>query len=133
MSNIEEDIKYIRECLKIARVFFKVIKTETDYKELDDIAFCVAIENILAERETDKKKIKELEEVNKKYIVQLTDEQYRSLVDTIRKATKQEFEQKVKDKIEELENAKRETTRDNWHYIYTIQLKILEELLEENK
>lgn len=41
--------------------------------------------------------------------------------------------QKVKDKIEELENAKRETTRDNWHYIYTIQLKILEELLEENK
>lgn len=38
--------------------------------------------------------------------------------------------QKVKDKIEELKNAKRETTRENWHYIYTIQLKILEELLE---
>ena len=37
---------------------------------------------------------------------------------------------KVKDKIEELKNAKRETTRENWHYIYTIQLKILEELLE---
>ena len=38
--------------------------------------------------------------------------------------------QKIKDKIEELKNAKRETTRENWHYIYTIQLKILEELLE---
>lgn len=37
--------------------------------------------------------------------------------------------QKVKDKIEELKNAKKETTRENWHYIYTIQLKILEELL----
>lgn len=38
--------------------------------------------------------------------------------------------QKVKNKIEELKNAKRETTRENWHYIYTIQLKILEELLK---
>lgn len=39
--------------------------------------------------------------------------------------------QKVKDKIEELEKAKRETIRENWHYIYSIQLKILEELLED--
>ena len=76
------------------------------------------------------KRIKELEEENKKYIVQLTDEQYRNLVDVIRKEVKKEFEQKIKDKIEELKNAKRETTRENWHYIYTIQLKILEELLE---
>ena len=75
-------------------------------------------------------RVKELEEENKKYIVQLTDEQYRNLVDVIRKEVKKEFEQKVKDKIEELKNAKRETTRENWHYIYTIQLKILEELLE---
>ena len=41
--------------------------------------------------------------------------------------------QKVKDKIEELKNAKRETTRENWHYIYSIQLKILQELLEERE
>lgn len=41
--------------------------------------------------------------------------------------------QKVKDKIEELENANRETTRENWHYIYSIQLKILQELLEEGE
>ena len=75
-------------------------------------------------------RVKELEEENKKYIVQLTDEQYRNLVDVIRKEVKKEFEQKVKDKIEELKNAKRETTRENWHYIYTIQLKILEELLK---
>lgn len=75
-------------------------------------------------------RVKELEEENKKYIVQLTDEQYRNLVDVIRKEVKKEFEQKVKDKIEELKNAKGETTRENWYYIYTIQLKILEELLE---
>ena len=33
------------------------------------------------------------------YIVQLTDEQYRNLVDVIRKEVKKEFEQKVKDLI----------------------------------
>ena len=78
-------------------------------------------------------RIKELEEINKKYIVQLTDEQYRKLVDNIRKEIKQEFEQKVKDKIEEInedEESKYYDTfldaRDIYHAI-----KILEELLEE--
>lgn len=61
-SNIEEDIKYVKECLKIARVFFKQIKAETDYKEIDDVAFFIAIDNILAERKQDKARIKELEE-----------------------------------------------------------------------
>ena len=44
-------------------------------------------------------RVKELEEENKKYIVQLTDEQYRNLVDVIRKEVKKEFEQKVKELI----------------------------------
>lgn len=41
--------------------------------------------------------------------------------------------QKVIDKIEELENAKRETTKENWYYIYTVQIKNLQELLGESK
>lgn len=102
-SNIEEDIKYIKECLKIARVFFKSIKAETDYKEIDDVAFCIAIDNILAERKQNKTRIQELEEENKKYIVQLTDKEYRNLVDIIRKEAKQEFEQKVKDVLTEIQ------------------------------
>lgn len=40
-------------------------------------------------------------ELEEKYIVHLTDEQYRDLVDVIRKETKQEFEQKVKDLLTE--------------------------------
>lgn len=52
------------------------------------------------------KRIQELEEENKKYIVKLTDEQYKKLVDSIRKEVKQEFEQKVKDKMEELKQLK---------------------------
>ena len=61
MSDIEEDIKYVKELLKIARVFFKSIKAETDYKEIDDVAFFIAIDNILAERKQDKARIQELE------------------------------------------------------------------------
>lgn len=60
--NIEEDIKYVKEMLEIARVFFKAVKAETNYKDVDDVAFCNAVEHILAEREQDKKRIKELEE-----------------------------------------------------------------------
>ena len=62
VGSIEEDIKYVKEMLEIARVFFKAVKAETDYKNVDEIAFCNAIENILAEREQDKKRIQELEE-----------------------------------------------------------------------
>ena len=111
MSDIEKDIK---RCEKL---------TEPQNANWIGISNQLAIAHVVD-------RVKELEEENKKYIVQLTDEQYRNLVDVIRKEVKKEFEQKVKDKIEELKNAKGETTRENWYYIYTIQLKILEELLE---
>lgn len=110
-SNIEKDIKRCEQLIK------------PEHANWIGISNQLAIAHVVD-------RVKELEEENKKYIVQLTDEQYRNLVDVIRKEVKKEFEQKVKDKIEELKNAKRETTRENWHYIYTIQLKILEELLE---
>ena len=53
--------------------------------------------------EKQSKEIEELKEENKKYIVQLTDEQYRKLVDIIRDKTSKEWEDKIKAKIEELE------------------------------
>ena len=40
--------------------------------------------------------IEELKEENKKYIVQLTDEQYRKLVDIIRDKTSKEWKDKIK-------------------------------------
>lgn len=46
---------------------------------------------------------KELEEENEKYIVQLTDEQYRKLVDNIRNDVNKEWKSLVKEKIEEYE------------------------------
>jgi hypothetical protein len=47
------------------------------------------------------KQSKEIED-NKKYIVQLTDEQYRKLVDIIRTEISKEWEDKIKAKIEEI-------------------------------
>ena len=67
-NNIEEDVKYVKEMLEIARVFFKAVKAETDYKNVDEIAFCNAIENILAEREQKDKRIQELEEENEELL-----------------------------------------------------------------
>ena len=75
-------------------------------------------------------RIKELEEESKKYIVQLTDEQYRNLVDIIREEVKKEFEQKVKDKIEEVKNMKFEDERLNSATIDFATHKF-KELLEE--
>lgn len=75
-------------------------------------------------------RVKELEEENKKLKakIDVTNWQEKTAYESL----KERYipVQKVKDKIEELKNAKRETTRENWHYIYTIQLKILEELLK---
>lgn len=79
-------------------------------------------------------RVKELEEENKKYIVQLTDEQYRNLVDVIRKEVKKEFEQKVKDKIEELKLSGGSNGKDNVENLAReLVIEVLEELLEENK
>lgn len=47
-----------------------------------------AIKHLLVEREQKDKRIKELEEENEKYIVKLTDEQYRKLEDSIREEAK---------------------------------------------
>ena len=84
------------------------------------------------------KRIQELEAEKKKYIVNLTDEQYRNLVDAIKKEVKQEFEQKVKDLKESviLDNTIVGGRRNCKTLEYGIKLgkiKACEELLKENK
>lgn len=135
MSNIEDDIKILTE-------------ENSSYKKEQ------AIQNILSERKQDKARIKELEnrlrDINTYILINGIDEPLKTATQ-IKVENQQQYiiqekinllkkklensipKQKVKDKIEELENAKRETTRENWHYIYSIQLKILQELLEEGE
>ena len=92
VANIEDDVKYVKEMLEIARIFFKAVKAETDYKNVDEIAFCNAIENILAEREQKDKRIQELEEETTKLKAhhvftrnEATDEEKAELYDVIDK------------------------------------------------
>ena len=80
MSNIEKDIKRCEELIK------------PEHANWIGISNQLAIAHVVD-------RVKELEEENKKYIVHLTDEQYRNLVDVIRKEVKKEFEQKVKELI----------------------------------
>lgn len=103
MRNIEEDIK---RCEKL---------TEPQNANWIGISNQLAIAHLI-------KRIKELEN---KYIIHLTDEQYRKLVDTIRKEEKEKLKQKIKDKKREIQKI--------GQYLYTnINVRnILEELLEE--
>ena len=83
-------------------------------------------------------RIKELEAEKKKYIVNLTDEQYRNLVDTIKKEVKQEFEQKVKELKESIILGPtivggRRNCKTLEYGIKLGKIKACEELLEENK
>lgn len=111
MSNIEEDIK---RCEKL---------TEPQNANWIGISNQLAIAGVLV-------RIKELEE-NKKYIVQLTDEKYKNLVDIIKKEAKQEFEQKVKDGIEELKLSGGSNGKDDIENLAReLIIDVLEKLLE---
>lgn len=125
VANIEDDIKVLNELLGNVELTFGGwvdILNEREKK---------ALKNILAEREQKDKRIKELEKENKKYIVQLTDKQYRNLVETIRKEVKQEFEQKVIEKIEEYDKKMEEDAgHPNWVVADRIVMNVLQELLE---
>ena len=112
MSNIEEDIMS-EEAFNELIDNFEIVGTLTEYGRK---AIKQNVKNL-------QKRIKELEN---KYIIHLTDEQYRKLVDTIRKEEKEKLKQKVKDKIEVLRMEEKYDYLDNKR---TIQ--ILEELLEE--
>ena len=130
MSNIEEDVKTIK---------YRVDKCREEFEDFGEISFAYSdldrIENILSEREQDKKKIKELEEHLKKYY---DGELYTAKqLKQIEENQKKYFinKQKVKDEIERYEYMIAETIHGKIQK-YTpgeILLKIdtLKELLEE--
>ena len=155
MSNIEDDVKVVKRYLENS----SYIESNSDFFknggwEIVDLEIPQAMSNIMKEREQDKARIKELEnrlrDINTYILINSIDEPLKTATQ-IKVENQQQYiiqekinllkkklensipKQKVKDKIEELENAKRETTRENWHYIYSIQLKILQELLEEGE
>ncbi len=112
-----------KEDIKLLENFADICKR--GFNQYDQVKEGYAIERVL-------RRIKELEEENQKYIVQLTDEQYRNLVDIIRKESKKEFEQKVKDKIEDLKLSGGSNGKDNVENLAReLVIEVLEELLED--
>lgn len=142
MSDIEEDIEMLEEFTKLNIIYpCKLVLSETQYNLLKE-----GILNILEERKQDKKKIKELEKENKKYIIKLTDAEYNKVIELAQEDIKKQFRQKIKNKIEEYNKKieqynvyrKTECETDVEYYenmINTEIKKVLEELIteEENK
>ena len=63
MSNIEDDMKVMKEFVDVDRKI-RQKEVESDYDKFCE-KICIAIENVLSEREQDKSRIKELEENNR--------------------------------------------------------------------
>lgn len=126
--DIEEDLKILQEFTELDRKL-RNYKVESDYDNFCERR-CVAIDHILAEREEDKKRIKELEvledDLKDKRIV---------YVDTPEFEEKFIAKQKVKEKIEEnnklIEKCKDELEHYGEIYLYEHDNKILKELLED--
>lgn len=126
--DIEEDSKILQEFTELDRKL-RNYKVESDYNNFCERR-CVAIDHILAEREEDKKRIKELEvledDLKDKRIV---------YVDTPEFEEKFIAKQKVKEKIEEnnklIEKCKDELEHYGEIYLYEHDNKILKELLED--
>ena len=101
---------------------------EEEYEEKEIAGYIEIILNLI------EKQSKEIED-NKKYIVQLTDEQYRKLVDIIRSEKSKEWEDKIKAKIEEIDFMIKEINQGNLQKYTVGELlgakRFLESLLEK--
>lgn len=136
MSNIEDDIKVLRNIEKLRAIEFKHCVTDREVQ---------AIKNILSEREQRYKRIKELEELNEVFFnnykeqKQLKEEQALNIAEVLRSDYISKKE--IKNKIKELEKLvygiqKSETCEEypcGEDIIYRTQIDILQELLEGEK
>ena len=99
MINIEKDIKILEESIQEA---YRSYDYDLDYNPFSK-GIAEVIERVLAERKQDKARIQELEEEKKKYIIHLTDKQYRKVIENAQNDIKKQFEQKVKDVLTEIQ------------------------------
>lgn len=99
MINIEKDIKILEESIQEA---YRSYDYDLDYNPFSK-GIAEVIERVLAERKQDKARIQELEEEKKKYIIHLTDKQYRKVIEKAQNDIKKQFEQKVKDVLTEIQ------------------------------
>ena len=127
-ENVEEDIARIA----------KLITTKFNNDYSIDNKDKEAIEHILSDYKRVLKENEELKSNNEKYIIHLTDEQYKTVIENAQNDINQKWIQKVKDKIEELQNGPLKINENNKYYYETeaynkIIIQVLQELLEGRK
>lgn len=82
------------------------------------------------------KENEELKSNNEKYIIHLTDEQYKTVIENAQNDINQKWIQKVKDKIEEIDKIYNDIPEDEGKFAKAILIKekqVLQELLEGRK
>ena len=146
-NSIEEDIKILNE---LGQKYYK--NGEIKIKALSGAKYIWALQNLLSDYKRVLKENEELKSNNEKYIIHLTDEQYKTVIENAQNDINQKWIQKVKDKIEEeikyheknildIENitmlkgktAKEEAEIEFNKYAIVVLKKMLQELLEGRK
>ncbi len=125
--------------MKENSISYKTAKQETERLicEIEEITIthraytAECLRRVLKENE-------ELKSNNEKYIIHLTDEQYKTVIENAQNDINQKWIQKVKDKIEELQNGPLKINENNKYYYETeaynkIIIQVLQELLEGRK
>lgn len=103
----EEKKAELKSLIEEYEICFKESKYEGNSEEYKSLKGTYKLlKDILNLIEKQSKQIKELKENNRKYIVQLTYEQYKKLVDVIRAEINKEWIDKINLKIEELYETK---------------------------
>ena len=146
-NSIEEDIKILKE---LGQKYYK--NGEIKIKALSGAKYIWALQNLLSDYKRVLKENEELKSNNEKYIIHLTDEQYKTVIENAQNDINQKWIQKVKDKIEEeikyheknildIENitmlkgktAKEEAEIEFNKYAIVVLKKMLQELIEGRK
>lgn len=125
--------------MKENSISYKTAKQETERLicEIEEITIthraytAECLRRVLKENE-------ELKSNNEKYIIHLTDEQYKTVIENAQNDINQKWIQKVKDKIEELQKGPLKINENNKYYYETeaynkIIIQVLQELLEGRK
>ena len=126
-NSIEEDIELLQDETSSLGLFFKC-KCSEKYK--------IALEHILSDYKRVLKENEELKSNNEKYIIHLTDEQYKTVIENAQNDINQKWIQKVKDKIEEIDKIYNDIPEDEGNFAKAILIKekqVLQELLEGRK
>ena len=131
-NSIKEDMKIFEKFSNENIMYGTTVGiTLEKYKNLQ-----IATQHILSDYKRVLKENEELKSNNEKYIIHLTDEQYKTVIENAQNDINQKWIQKVKDKIEEIDKIYNDIPEDEGNFAKAILIKekqVLQELLEGRK